>query len=306
MPIATAGTRPVSIDRTHVALTVTALLWSSNFVVGRAVNEDVTPATMNFLRWTLALVVLVPVTFADLRRHRVALLRHWKLIALLGLTGIAAFQTLCYVALTLTTALNTILLVSLAPLVTVVVSWLALGERIARVQALGLLASLGGAAVLILHGQPGALASLRFNAGDLYMLIAVALWAIYSVLLRRRPAQVPPLALHTASVGAGALWMLPLFGWEAAHGGGLPTTESVWMAIGFVALFSSAIAHALWVRGVAAIGPNRASVYIHLMPLFGALLAVTFLDEALAAYHAVGAALVLFGVVLTNRRRVAG
>jgi len=133
------------------------------------------------------------------------------------------------------------------------------------------------------------------------MLVAVALWAIYSVLLRRRPAEVPPLTLHTTSVAAGTLWMLPAFGWQTAHGAGLPTSLATWIAIGFVAIFSSALAHALWVRGVASIGPNRAGVFIHLLPLFGALLAITFLGEQFATYHAVGAALVLCGVVLTSR-----
>ena len=199
-------------------------------------------------------------------------------------------------------ALNTILLTSLAPLAIVALSWLALGERISRVQGLGLLTSLGGAVVLILHGDAEALVSLRFNAGDLWMLLAVALWTVYSVLLRRRPEHVPPLALHTASVGAGTLWMLPLFGWEAVRGAGLPTALSAWLAIGFVAVFSSAIAHALWVRGVASIGPNRASVFIHLMPLFGAVLAITFLGEEVAAYHVLGAALVLVGVILSSRK----
>jgi drug/metabolite transporter (DMT)-like permease len=302
MQTATAATSRTLLDPTYVALTVTALLWSSNFVIGRAIHEAVTPATMNFLRWALALLVLLPVTLVDLRRHRAALLRNWKLIALLGLTGIAAFQTLCYFALTQTTALNTILLTSLAPLAIVALSWLALGERISRVQGLGLITSLGGAVVLILHGDTEALVSLRFNSGDLWMLLAVALWTVYSVLLRSRPEQVPPLALHTASVGAGTLWMLPLFGWDATHGAGLPTERSGWLAIGFVAVFSSAIAHALWVRGVASIGPNRAGVFIHLMPLFGAVLAITFLGEELAAYHVLGAALVLGGVMLSSRR----
>jgi drug/metabolite transporter (DMT)-like permease len=291
-----------SFDPTYVALTLTAFLWSTNFVIGRAVHEAVTPATMNFLRWALALLVLVPVSLADLRRHRAVLVRHWTLVALLGLTGIAAFQTLSYFALTQTTALNTILLVSLAPLAVFAVSWLAFGEQITRVQALGLVTSFAGAIVLIVHGDADALVELRFNAGDLWMLLAVGLWIVYSVLLRRRPAELPPLALHTASVAAGTLWMLPLFGWEAAHGTGLPTTTSAWLGIGFVAVFSSAIAHAMWVRGVAAIGPTRSSVFIHLMPLFGAVLAITFLGEHLAAYHAVGAALVLCGVVLTSRR----
>jgi drug/metabolite transporter (DMT)-like permease len=302
MQTSTVSNSRFSFDPTYAALALTALLWSSNFVIGRAVRDDVSPATLNFLRWAIALVILVPVTLGDLRAHRAALARNWKLIALLGFTGIAAFQTLCYVALTKTTALNTILLLSLAPLAIVALSWLALGERVNRSQALGLATSLGGAAVLILHGDLASLADLRLNAGDLWMLVAVVLWAIYSVLLQRRPAEVPPLALHTTSVAAGTFWMLPAFGWQAAHGAGLPTSLAAWIAIGFIAIFSSALAHAMWVRGVASIGPSRAGVFIHLLPLFGALLAITFLGERFATYHAVGAALVLCGVVLTSRK----
>ena len=296
------GTTKTRFDPTYLALTLTALLWSSNFVIGRAIHEEVTPVTMNFLRWAIALVVLVPATLVELRRHRAVLIGHWKLIAWLGLTGIAAFQTLCYLALTQTTALNTILLLSLAPLAIVALSWLVLGERLSRLQGLGLVTSLGGAAVLILHGDATSLLTLRLNAGDLWMLIAVGLWAIYSVLLRRRPAELPPLALHTASVGAGTLWMLPLFAWEGLFGSGLPTAPAAWAAIGFVAVFSSAIAHAMWVRGVASIGPSRAGVFIHLMPLFGAVLAITFLGEELAPHHLLGAAFVLCGVALTSRK----
>jgi drug/metabolite transporter (DMT)-like permease len=289
-------------DPTYAALTLTALLWSTNFIIGRAVRDDVSPAALNFLRWAIALLILVPITLRDLQAHRATLMRHWKLIALLGFTGIAAFQTLGYVALSKTTALNTILLLALAPLAIVALSWLALGERVTRVQALGLGISLVGAAVLILHGDPATLAEMRFNAGDLWMLLAVVLWAVYSVLLRRRPAEVPPLALHTMSVAAGTLWMLPAFGWQATHGSALPSSLAVWMAVGFIAVFSSALAHGLWVRGVATIGPNRAGVFIHLIPVFGAVLAITFLGEELAAYHAAGAALALCGIVLTSRK----
>ena len=289
-------------DPTYAALTLTALLWSTNFIIGRAVRDDISPATLNFLRWAIALLILVPITLRDLHAHRATLMRHWKLIALLGFTGIAAFQTLGYLALTKTTALNTILLLALAPLAIVALSWLTQGERVTGVQALGLGISLVGAAVLILHGDPSTLAELRFNAGDLWMLLAVVLWAVYSVLLRRRPAEVPPLALHTMSVAAGTLWMLPAFGWQATHGSALPSSTAAWMAVGFIAVFSSALAHALWVRGVATIGPNRAGVFIHLIPVFGAVLAITFLDEEPAAYHAAGAALALCGIVLTSRK----
>jgi drug/metabolite transporter (DMT)-like permease len=289
-------------EPTYAALTLTTLLWSSNFVIGRALHDEVTPATMNFLRWAIALVVLVPFTLRDLRQHRVALLQHWKLVALLGLTGIAAFQTLGYVALSQTTALNTILLLALAPLAIVALSWLALGECISRRQVVGLAISLAGAAVLILRGNPGALLTLQLNRGDLWMLLAIVLWAVYSVLLRRRPAQVPPLALHTMSVAAGTLWMLPVYACQATGSTALPASATAWAGIVFVGIFSSALAHGLWVRGVATIGPNRAGVFIHLMPVFGAVLAITFLGERLGGHHAVGAALTCIGILLTTRR----
>lgn len=296
----------VAIDPVCINLALTALLWSSNFVIGRAVHEEITPVTLNFLRWAIAFVVLLPFTLRDLHTHRATLFVHWKLLALLGLTGIAVFQTLCYVALATTTALNTILLLSLAPLAIVLMSWAALGERVTRSQAVGLTISLGGAAVLILRGDPETLFAMRLHAGDLWMLVAVVLWAVYSLLLRRRPPEVPPLALHAGSVLMGTLWMLPAFTWQVSTGGNaLPTGAGAWAAVGFIAVFSSAIAHALWVRGVAAIGPNRASVFLHLIPLFGAMLAVAFLGETLASFHVAGAALVLGGVFFAARSQTA-
>ncbi len=300
MQIAVGNTR-FSFEPTYAALALTTLLWSSNFIIGRAIRDDVSPSALNFLRWALALVVLVPFTWRDLKAHRAVLVRHWKLIALLGLTGIAAFQTLVYLALTRTTALNTMLLLSLSPLIVAVLSWATLGDRITRMQGVGLVTSLAGAAILILHGDVSTIADLHLNAGDLWMLLAVLLWAVYSVLLRRRPAEVPALAIHTTSVLAGTLWMLPIFGLQAMHEAVLPVTPKAWLGIGFVAVFSSALAHGLWVRSVATIGANRASVFVHLMPLFGAVLAIVFLGEQIAAYHVVGAAIVLGGVGLASR-----
>src|SRR5512143_970321 len=172
MQIAVGNTR-ISFEPTYAALGLTTLLWSSNFVIGRAIRDDVSPSALNFLRWALALLVLVPYTWRDLVAHRTVLLRHWKLIALLGLTGIAAFQTLVYLALTKTTALNTMLLLSLSPLIVALLSWATLGDRITRMQGVGLVTSLAGAAILVLHGDVTAIADLHLNAGDLWMLLAV-------------------------------------------------------------------------------------------------------------------------------------
>lgn len=301
MQLALGKTR-ITVDATYAALALTTLLWASNFIIGRALRDDVSPAALNALRWLLAFGVLLPLTARDLWAHRALLRRHWRLFALLGATGIAGFQTLVYVALASTSALNTMLLLSLSPLVVAALSWAAHGDRLTLRQAAGLVASLAGAAILVLHGDATALAALRFNAGDLWMLLAVLLWSVYSVLLRRRPAEVPPLAVHTASVFAGTLCMLPLFAWQVAQGSAtVPSTPKAWLGIAFVAVLSSVVAHGLWVRSVAAIGANRASVFVHLMPLFGAVLAVVFLGEPIALYHVAGAAIVLGGVALAGR-----
>lgn len=289
------------LEPAYARLALTSLLWSSNFVIGRGLRGDVTPVVLNTLRWGLAALVLLAITRRDLRAHQLVLLRSWKLIALLGLTGVAAFQTLVYVALAQTSALNAMLLLSLSPLVVALLSWATGGERLTARQGAGLAASLVGAAALVLRGDAAALAQLRQNTGDLWMLLAIGLWGVYSVLLRRRPAELPAMAMHASSAIAGVLWMAPLCAWDLARGATLPAATGSWLGIGFVALFSSVLAHGLWVQGVASIGPNRASVFVHLIPLFGALLAIAFLGEPVAWSHAIGGAIVLGGVALANR-----
>lgn len=290
------------LEPAYAQLALTTLLWSSNFVIGRGLRGDVSPIVLNTLRWAIAAAVLLVVTGRDLWAHRQALQRSWKLVALLGLTGVAAFQTLVYVALTQTAALNAMLLLSLSPVVVALLSWATGGERLTPRQGLGLAASLAGATVLVLRGDLQALTHLQLNTGDLWMLAAVGLWGAYSVLLRQRPAQLPPMVVHAASAVAGVLWMLPLCLWDLTRGAALPAEARPWLLIAFVAVFSSVLAHGLWVRGVAVLGPNRASVFVHLIPLFGAVLAITFLGEPVAWFHAAGGAIVLAGVALASHR----
>jgi drug/metabolite transporter (DMT)-like permease len=289
------------LDPAYAQLALTTLLWSSNFVIGRGLRGDVSPIVLNTLRWAIAAAVLLVVTGRELWAHRQALQRSWKLVALLGLTGVAAFQTLVYVALTQTAALNAMLLLSLSPVVVALLSWATGGERLTPRQGLGLAASLAGATVLVLRGDLQALTHLQLTTGDLWMLAAVGLWGAYSVLLRQRPAQLPPMVVHAASAVAGVLWMLPLCLWDLTRGTALPAEARPWLLIAFVAVFSSVLAHGLWVQGVAVLGPNRASVFVHLIPLFGAVLAITFLGEPVAWFHAAGGAIVLAGVALASR-----
>ncbi|HLB15247.1 MAG TPA: DMT family transporter [Burkholderiales bacterium] len=298
----TANVLADALSRPDAGLAFAALFWSGNFVAGRALADQIDPVSLNFWRWALALAVLLPVSWRALAASRAALRTSWSRIALLGLTGVAAFHTCVYFALAATTATSALLLLSLAPVFIVLATWLAHGEAPSAGELAGIVVSLAGAGVLVTKGSLDALLALRLDTGALWMLVALLIWAAYSVLLRRRIPGVPPLALHTATVIAGLAWMLPAYGTRVAVG---ETTALTWtgaLGIGYIAVFASAIAFFLWIRGVGRLGPNRAGMFIHLMPVFGAILAALFLGERIAMFHVAGAALVFAGLALGNRR----
>ena len=232
----------------YAALALAALFWSGNFVAGRALAGQIDPISLNFWRWALAAAVLLPVSWGVLAGSRQALRAGWRRIAFLGLTGVAGFHSCVYFALEATTAVNALMLLPLAPVAIALASWVATREPPGAWAAAGMVASLGGALVIVTHGSPDALAALRLDRG--------------------------------------ALWML----------GGL--------AIGYIAVFASAIAFLLWIRAVGEIGPTRAGMFIHLMPVFGAILAAAVLGERIAAFHVVGAAHDFAALAIANRRPV--
>jgi drug/metabolite transporter (DMT)-like permease len=280
-------------------LTTAVLLWSGNFVVGRALRFAMGPFSINFWRWVIAVAVLLPFTWRLLKAHRTLLARHWKLLAVLGITGIAAFQTLVYVALSLTTTANALLLLSLSPLAIALVSAL-LGDRMPARQLLGIGVSFAGAVAIIAHGSLGALARLSFGLGELSMLLGVALWTVYSLLLRRLPKELPQLAVLSATSVAGVLAMLPVYVWLPAVEPLLSMGAAAWTGLLYIALIASVPPFLLWNRGVARIGASRAGTFIYLMPAFGALLAFVFLDEGLQGYQMGGGAAIFTGISIMN------
>ncbi len=288
----------------YAALALAALFWSGNFVAGRALAGQIDPISLNFWRWALAAAVLLPVSWGVLAGTRQALRAGWRRIAFLGLTGVAGFHSCVYFALEATTAVNALMLLPLAPVAIAVASWVATREPPGAWAAAGMVASLGGALVIVTHGSPDALAALRLDRGALWMLGGLAIWAAYSLALKRPVPGVPPLALHTATSIAGLGWLLPAYAAGLLAGAPVHLTWSGALAIGYIAVFASAIAFLLWIRAVGEIGPTRAGMFIHLMPVFGAILAAAVLGERIAAFHVVGAALVFAGLAIANRRPV--
>lgn len=279
------------------------LFWTGNIIIGRAIVGNVPPVALAYFRWTGAFLIAVGFAWPMLRRDWPVLVRHWRMMLLLSMTGIATYNTMCYVGLNYTTALNALLLQSSMPVVILLWAYTLFGERPGIAQALGVVVSLGGVAAIASAGSLDTLLHLSVNRGDAWILAAVILNAMYSPLLRRRPA-VHPLSFLVAAMGIGSLMMLPFYLWEAGQGAQVLGGWTSYAAIAYTAVLPSFVAYLFFNRGVELIGAARAGQSVHLMPLIGTVLAVVFLGEEFHLYHAVGILLIGAGIVLAARKRV--
>lgn len=288
-------------DRGWLLLSLAMLFWAGNSVVGRMVNADIPPIGLAFWRWVAAFVLIAPIALPHLRRDWDALRRHWVLLTLLALLGLAGFNVLLYQALHTTTAVNTVLLQSATPPLIFLFSFLLFREQVKWGQIAGLVVALAGVAWIVSLGRPETLLSLQLNIGDGLMLIAVAGYALYSALLRNKP-KVHALSFLAATCGLSILVLAPAYVAEHLLGNQVQANGQTLAALAYVAIFPSILAYLFFNRGVEIMGANKAGQFMNLMPAFGALLAVAFLDERLAVHHGVGFALILAGIVLSSRR----
>jgi len=286
----------------YLLLTLASLFWAGNWVVGRAMRNDIPPVAMGFWRWGLALLILLPFAAPELRRNWHVVRANWFILALLGSLGATLFNTMIYIGLQYTAATNGVLFNSVTPILIMVMSWLAFRERLGTWQTIGVVLSLAGVAVIVARGELQILAALKFNRGDLWLISAMLLWAIYTIVLRRRPAGLSAIGFLAAMLLLGLPILLPLYLWELFTRGGFSLSVPAVAALAYFATLPSIVAYLFWNRGVAQIGPNKAGLFVHLMPVFGALLSVIFLGERLYAYHFAGAALIFGGIWLTTRR----
>jgi len=285
----------------YLLLTLASLLWSANFIVGRAVHGSVPPVALAFCRWAGASLLILYPAWPHLRRDWLAIRRGWPILLLLAAVGVAAFNTLVYTGLQTTFALNALLMQSTMPVLIVAMSFLLFRERVSKRQVFGITLSLAGAATIILRGDPGALRTLTINHGDLLVMIAVLCYAAYSVLLRLRPA-IHPLSFVAVTFAAGTLMLVPFFLGEIHGGRTLEFNLVTLLAVGYVAIFPSIVAYLCFNRGVELVGANRAGLFIHLMPVFGSLMAIAFLGESFRWFHGTGIVLIAAGILLATRR----
>lgn len=287
-------------SRAYVLLTFTALFWAGNAIVARAMRDLVPPVALAFWRWTIALAIILPFAWRHLRHDRQTILTNWKKLLVLGALGIGAFNTLLYSGLQDTTALNAMLLQSGQPALILFLGAIFLRDRTTLRQIAGATIAMAGVLWIIARGTYAVLGSLSFNEGDVVIGIAVILWAVYSVMLRYRPA-VHPLSFLAVTLTVGVIAIVPFYVTEVASGRRLVLQQESLLALGYVSVFPSVLAYLFFNRGVELIGSATTGMYMNVMPIMGAILATAFLDERLRGFHAIGMALIIGGILIAGR-----
>ena len=285
----------------YLLLILATLFWAGNFVLSKAISTDVPPVTLAFGRWVLAFIFVLPFAYPHLRKDRSVLLRHWKILLPISFLGITCFNTFIYVGLQSTTAINSLLLQSFFPVMVPVLAFVFFREKLNLRQTGGILLSLVGTLWLVAQGDVQRLLSARFNAGDLWIFVAVILYAGYTLLLRFRPG-VHPLSFLAVTFGVGFILLLPFFLIEVPHYPAIRLTTDLIISFLYLAIFPSVVSYLFFNEAVRMIGATTAGLFSHLMPVFGSLMAIAFLGETFHTYHTWGILLIFAGIFLVIRR----
>ena len=281
-------------------LVLTTLIWAGHSIVGRLAVGEIGPMTLTCLRWALALAPILAAARPSLRRDWPVLRAHWLYLLAMGALGYTGFNALFYVAAHRTSALNLSIIQGGIPALVLIGARMFLGVRFTALQALGAVVTMTGVAAIAAQGQLSRLITLAFNSGDAMMLVAVVLYAGYTVALRERP-KVSGLSLLAGMAFTAFVTSVPLMVWEIATGGFIWPTAGGLLTLVYVALGPAFASQMFYMRGVELIGPGRAGVFVNLVPVFGAIMAVVLLGEPFATYHVVALVLVVGGIAVAQK-----
>ncbi|WP_198034125.1 DMT family transporter [Acidihalobacter ferrooxydans] len=289
----------------YTLLTLTALFWAGNFVLARAVHASVPPIGLAFWRWFAVAVFVVPWGWGELRRQWPLMRARPALMLALGVCSVGAFNTLIYIGLQTTSAVNALLLISAAPVLILALAPLLLGNKLVARQALGVAVSATGVLLVLTHGDIAAIASLGQHVGSLWVLAGVLSWALYSVLLRKLPPVINGRGLFAATVIVGLIALLPFYlGETFIQHRPVQLNTTLLLTVAYVAVFASVLAYLFWNRAVTMIGAEQSGVFIHLMPAFGLILSALLLGERITAADLIGLALILSGLIIAAGRLI--
>jgi len=286
-------------------LILPSLFWAGNFIVGRAMRNTVPPMALAFDRWIIAAICLLPFAWRAARHDLTRYWQHrWHVLGA-SATGVAAFNVLVYFGLQTTSAANGMLLNSFIPLLIAAIGLVFYGQRLTRLQLLGILVSFAGVVVIVAHGSWQVLASLAISGGDGIVFIATVCWAFYTIWLKQIPPEIDRRGLMLVQIVVALIMLLPFWLWERATGHFPIWNSESLMAIGYIGIFPSVLAFLLYGAGVVRVGAARAGLFIHLIPVFGAVLSVVLLHEPVHLYQLAGMLTIFLGVICANIRTAA-
>ena len=292
-----------SKDKTaYIFLILATLFWSGNFIVGKAASLfEIPPFTLNFYRWTFAWLILAPFTLPEIIRKKNYILENIGLIIILGITSVTIFNSIVYYSLNFTQVISGVLMISTIPVMIIVFCWILKIEKSNVYQILGVIFSLLGVIVIITKADLVILLNLNFNKGDLWMVVAMFSWAMYSALLRKKKLEISQLSLLQIIISAGLVFLFPAYLIELSLGHKTSIHLPFILILTYVVLFPGLASFIFWIKGISIIGSNRAGIFLHLIPIFSTIMAIIILKEKFMFFHLVGAALIITGIVLSSK-----
>jgi len=293
-----------SKDKTaYIFLIFATLFWSGNFIVGKAASLfEIPPFTLNFYRWTFAWLILAPFTLNEIFQKKNYILENIKILIILGITSITVFNSIVYFSLNFTQVISGVLMISTIPVMIIFFCWILKIEKTNFYQILGVIFSLLGVVVIVTKADLGKLLSLNFNKGDLWMVVAMFSWAMYSALLRKKKFELSQISLLQVIISAGLILLLPAYLIEMALGHKVNINLPFVLTLSYVVLFPGLASFIFWIKGIALIGSNRSGIFLHLMPIFSTILAILIFQEKFMTFHLIGTIFIVTGIVLSSKR----
>ena len=287
----------------YTLLVAATFVWSANFIVGKLLTLfQVPPLSLNFYRWFIVWFVILPFTYKEISTKFFVIKENIGLFIILGITGISVFNSVVYFALNYTQVINAVLMISVIPVTVIFLSSILKIEKFNLFQLLGLVVSLTGVLIIISKADVNKILSLSFNKGDIWMLVAVFSWALYSTLLKKRKLPFTHLSLLQIFITIGLVFLVPQYLGEHFTGKEINFNKAFFLILAFVVIFPSVFAFYAWQKAIELIGPNRSSIFLHLMPLFGAIMAIIIFKEKFEMYHFIGAGFIVSGIYLSNQK----
>ena len=287
----------------YFILILTTIFWSGNFIVGKAASMfQIPPFSLNFYRWFFAGLILLPFTYKEIIYKKKYILENLGFFIILGITSITIFNSIVYFSLYYTQVISGILMISTIPVWIIFISSILNIEKTNIFQILGVILSLTGVIFIITKADINLIKNLDFNKGDLSMVVAMFSWAIYSALLKRKKYKISQISLLEVVIICGLIFLAPIYFIELSMGKLIILEKPFYLTLAYVVIFPGLAAFFFWIKGISIIGANRAGIFLHLMPIMGAIMAMLIFDEKFKFYHILGAIFIIAGITLSNKR----